>query len=127
MGRDRISAAARDALDRRLERRILEGLDLPAVVAYEVVVMVAADVGRLEPGHAVPQVDPLDEPELVEPLERAVHARDADARSASAHAVVDLLRRQAAVLLAHELDDDPPGASAAAAQLAEAGQRGVRP
>ena len=127
MGRHGISATARYPRDRGLERRILERLDLAAVVAHEVVMMVAADEGRLEPGHAVPQVDPLDEPELVEPLERAIHARDADARPSGAHEVVDLLRGQAAVLLAHELDHEPPGCSAAPAQLAKTPEGGVRP
>ena len=51
----------------------------------------------------------------------------ADTWPPRAHAVVDLLRREAAVLLAHELDHEPTGASAAAAQLPEARQGGVGP
>src|SRR5262245_40205762 len=37
---DRVAAAACYPLDRRLERGVLEWLDLPAVVAHEMVVMV---------------------------------------------------------------------------------------
>jgi hypothetical protein len=113
-----IAATVGDPLDGRLERRILERLDLAAVVANEVVVMVAAYVGGLEAGDAVSEVDALHEPELVHPVERAVHARDSDASAASAHLVVDLLRREAAVLLSEELDHEPPRPSAPPARRA---------
>jgi hypothetical protein len=75
---DEVSAAVGDALDRGLERRILERLDLAALVAHEVVVMIAAVVRRLVACDAVSQVDTLDEPERVQSLERAVYARDPD-------------------------------------------------
>ena len=90
--------------------------------------MVAARMSRLEACDPVAEIDPLDEPELVDALERPVHARDPHARTLRcAHAVVDLLRRQAAVLLAEELDDAPPCAAAAAARLAEPRERRVGP
>ena len=120
MGGDRVPAPVRDALDRRLEPRVLERLDLAAVVAHEVVVVVASGVSGLETRDAVAEVDPLDEPELVHPVERSVHARDSDSTAARTRRVMDLLRGEAAVLLAEELDDDvvarrrcgrsPPGA-----------------
>ena len=43
-----VPASVCDALDRGLEGGILERLDLPAVVAHEVVVMVTTGVSRLE-------------------------------------------------------------------------------
>ena len=105
-----VAASVRDALDRRLEAGVLERLDLPAVVADEVVMMVAARVGRLEACDAVAEVDPLHEPERVHTFECAVDARDSDTAAARAHFVVDLLRRQTAILLAEELDDESPRA-----------------
>jgi hypothetical protein len=59
---DCVPAAVGDALDRRFERRVLERLDLAAVVTDEVVMVVAAGMGRLEARDAVAEVDPLDEP-----------------------------------------------------------------
>ena len=79
--------------------RIFERLDLAAVVAHEVVVMVAARMCRLEARHAVSEVDPLDETELVHALERSVDARDPDPIPSRTHELVNLLGREAAVLL----------------------------
>jgi hypothetical protein len=110
-----VAASVGDALDRRLERGILEGLDLPAVVAHEVVVMVAAGVRGLEACEAVAEVDALDEPERVHALECAVDAREADAHPASSRLLVDLVCREATVLLAEQFDDDPASPAAAPA------------
>ena len=99
--------------------RVLERLDLPAVVAHEVVVVVASGVSGLEARDPVAEVDPLDEPELVHAVERAVDARDPDPPAACAQRVVDLLRGEAAVLLAEELDDEPSRTAAPAARLAQ--------
>jgi len=79
VGLDRVAASICDALDHCFERRILERLDLAAVVADEVVVMVAAGMCGLEACDPVAEVDTLDEPELGEPLEGPVDARDPDA------------------------------------------------
>lgn len=68
MSSDGVSVAACDTNERRLERRVLEGLDLAAVVANEVVVVHAVRVRRLEAGDAVAEVDALDEAELREAL-----------------------------------------------------------
>ena len=102
---DRVAVADRDALDRGLERRVLEGLHLAAVVAHEVVVVIASRTNRLEAGDAVSELDPLDELELREPVEGPVHACDPDADAARAQALVDLLGREAAVLVVEVLDD----------------------
>ena len=122
-----IAAAVGDAFDRRLERRILERLDLAAVVAHEMVVMVAACVCRLESRDTVAEVDPLDEPQLVHAFERAIHAGDSDALPSGAHSVVDLLSRQATVLLPEEFDDETPRASAPPARRAKAVERELGP
>jgi hypothetical protein len=100
-----VAASIADARDRPLECRVLERLDLPAVVADEMVVMVALSVRGLEARHAVAEVDSLEKAELVEAFEGAVHARDPDLGTLGANAVVDLLRRQAAALASQEIDD----------------------
>ena len=101
---DGVAVPARDALERSLEGGVLEGLDLPAVVADEVVVMLAAGVSRLEARDAVAEIHALHEAQLVQALERSIDTRDPDARRPAAEVVVDLLRRDAAVLLSEELD-----------------------
>ena len=127
MRRHDVSAPVGDSLDRRFERGVFERLDLPAVVADEMVVMVAARVRRLEARDSVSQVDALDEAQVGHAVERAVDARDPDPSAARADAIVDLVRREAAVLLAEQLDDDAASASASAARFAEACERGLRP
>jgi zinc transport system substrate-binding protein len=122
-----VPTAVGDALDRRLERRVLERLDLPAVVAHEVVMVVAAGVGGLEARDTFAEVDALDEPESVQALERSVDARDSDARAPSPRPVVQLVRREAAVLLAEDLHDDLPRASAAPARLSKSKECSVGP
>jgi hypothetical protein len=112
-----VAAPVGDAIDRRLEGGILERFDLAAVVANEVVVMVAAGVGGLVASDAVTELDALHEAEGVHPFERAVHACDPDPRSSRPRPLVQLVRREAAVLLAQELDHDLPGAAAPAARL----------
>ena len=120
MRSDVVTPTAGDGHDRCLERGILERLDLSAVVADEVMVMISSRVGALEARDPVPEVDPLHETELVEAVERAVDARDPDLRAPGAHAVVDLLRREAAVLAPEEFDDEATSAAAPAAHVAQA-------
>lgn len=117
---DDVPASVGDALDRRLERRVRERLHLPAVVADEVVMMLAVVVVRLlEAGDAVAEVDALDEPERGHPVERAVDTRDPDARAACAGVVVQFLRREAALLLTEDLDDHLASPSASPAHVAQ--------
>jgi zinc transport system substrate-binding protein len=125
--RDDVPASVRGPLDGRLERPILERLDLAAVVAHEMVVVIAVGVSRLEPCHAVSEVDPLNETELVQAVQRAVDARDPDPAASPAHPIVDLLRREAAVLLAQQLHDESSCAPASPARRTEPGERGLRP
>ena len=90
--RDVVAAAAGDPGDRLLERRVLERLDLSAVAADEVVVVLTLRIRALEARHTVAEVDALDEAELGEAVERPVDARDPDPGAARAHGVVDLER-----------------------------------
>ena len=125
---DDVPAPVGDALDRRLERRVRERLHLPAVVADEVVVMLAFVVVRLlEAGDPVTEVDALDEPERGHPVERAVDARDPDARAAGAGLVVQFLRGQAALLLTEDLDDHLASPAAAPARVAQTRESGLGP
>ena len=98
MCRDLVAPPAGNALERLLERRVLERLDFPAIAADEVVVMVAARIHALEACDPVSEVDTLDQTELVEALERAIDAGDPDPWPARADPVVNLLRGQTAVL-----------------------------
>jgi zinc transport system substrate-binding protein len=116
-----------DALDRGFERRVLEWLDLPAVVAHEMVVMVAAGVRRLEARDSIAEVDPLDQPELVHAVERAVHARDSDSSALRPDAFVNLVRGEATVLLAEQLDDASSRTTASPACLAKSCEGDLRP
>ena len=92
------AGAAAERLERLLERLVVESLDAAALVADEVVVVLDARLHGLEAGKAVSDVDPLEQPEVGELVEAAVDARDPDGTPLVAEAVVDLLRRQAAVL-----------------------------
>ena len=75
---DRIAEPAGGALDRRLERGVGERLDLAAVAADDVVVVLAVVAGGLVAGDPVADVDALHEPELGELVEHAIDGRDPD-------------------------------------------------
>ena len=81
MGSYRVAAPVGHALDCRFQRRILERLDLAAVVADEVMMVITAGKRRLEAGAAVSEVDTLNEPEPIEPFERSIDACDSHAWS----------------------------------------------
>lgn len=99
--------AARGLLERLLEAVIRERLNPAAVVADQVMVVLAARVGRLETGNPVAELDALHKAELDELLEGAVDARDTHTATLAADAVEDLLRRPAARLCAQVLDHCP--------------------
>src|SRR3990172_4932661 len=88
-----------------LEGRVEEGLDLAAVVADEVVVVLPVRLRRLETRDAVADVDALDEMELREQIEHPIDTRDPDAPAPAADAVEDLLGRAPATLPFHLLHD----------------------
>ena len=88
-----------------LEGRVEEGLNLAAVVADEVVVVLPVRLRRLETRDAVADVDALDEMELREQIEHPIDTRDPDAPAPAADAVEDLLGRAAAALPFEVLHD----------------------
>ena len=122
-----VAAPVGDAFDGGLERRILERLNLSAVVTHEMVMVVAARMSGLVARDPVAKVDSLHEPELVHAVERAVHAGDPDPGTARTDAIVDLVRREATVLLAEELDDHASRPATAAADVPQSIERGLRP
>ena len=105
---DRVTGSPFDLPKRSLELVVGEGLDLAAVVADEVVVMLAAGVHRLEARGAGADVDALDESVLAQTLEDAVDAGNPDAAALRAQLVEDLLGGQAAILSPEQLDDRSP-------------------
>lgn len=124
---DGVPAAVCHASDSGFERWILERLDSSAVVAHQVMVMVASRMRRLEASEPVAEIDPLYEAESVETLDGAVDARDSDARPGRPELLVDLLRRETASLPAEEFHDGSPRASASAARRAETFERRLCP
>ena len=116
---DVVAQPAGGARDRALERGIGERLDLAAVLADHVVVMVAARRGGLEAGDPVADVDALDETEVREHLEHAVDRGDPHRAVARTQVVVDLLRARTAVLLRHQVEDGGAGAAGTEAGLAQ--------
>lgn len=65
------------------------------------------------------KVEPADEPELREGLERAVDARKSDSRPSQANLLVDRGRRQAAALVGDDVDHDSPGRTRPDARFAQ--------
>ena len=96
MRRELVAPPAGDALEHGFQAGVLERLDFPAVVAHEMVVMVARGIRALETSDAVPEVDPLREPTLDEAFHRPVDARYADPSSFAAQAVVPDMRARRA-------------------------------
>ena len=105
---DVVAGLLLDRLDRALERRVVERLDLAAVVADEVMVVLVPGAHRLVAGDAVAEVDALEQALLDEAVDGAVHAREPDRRAARGERLVDLLRAAAAVLLVEVLDHGRP-------------------
>jgi hypothetical protein len=87
-----------DLPDRMLEPVVRKGLDAAAPAADQMMVMVAASRRRLVVRAAGPEVEPVDEPELGERLERPVDAGNADPRPPLTHPIVDLLGGETARL-----------------------------
>jgi len=114
-----VAAPTGDSLERGLEGGILERLDPSAVVADEVVVVLASGMRRLKSGDAVAEIDPLHEAGSSQALDGAVHAREAHPGACRPQSVVDLLRRQAAALAPEELDDLTTRPAAATARRAQ--------
>ena len=122
MAGNRVPRPALDLAQHGLELFVGEGLDLAAAVADEVMVVLAGAERRLVPCDAGAEVDPLHEPVLGELVEHPVHGGDADPAALAPEPVEDLLRRQAAVFAAEQVDDRAARAAAAALRF-ECGER----
>ena len=105
---DRVVDPAREPLDGSLEVGVLERGDLAAGVADDVVVMLAVRVDRLVPRDSLGGVDPSRQAQLVEQLERPVHACEADVLAPAVQAVRDLLGGHAAAEIGERLDHGRP-------------------
>ena len=81
---------SRNGVDRALKPIVAEGFHRPALATDDVVMVIAARLGRLVTGAAAgAELEPVDEPQLGKRLQRAVHAREADARSPPPNLLVD--------------------------------------
>lgn len=78
MARDGEAGVPLDAPERRLQLVVGEGLDAPALVADEVVMVIVRGLDALVVCAAVAEVELLDEVLLGEQVHDAVNARDAD-------------------------------------------------
>jgi hypothetical protein len=92
-------------VDRALERGIIERHELPALLADEVVVMLPARLGALEPRQALADRHALDESVVDEQLEHAVNARATRRLAPSTERVLDLDGAQSARLTGQKVDD----------------------
>lgn len=121
--------AGRHAVDRPLELLVLEGEDVAAGVADEVVmvVLVGARQVRLVARDALADLDARQELEALELVEDAVDARAADPAFAARKRLLDLLGRERARLLGEQVDDRLPGSAAAKAGLGETVGGRLRP
>jgi hypothetical protein len=100
-------------MDRALQVGVGERLDTAAVVADEVMVVLAARVHRLEAGAVTAELDPLHETVARQLFEGAVDGSDSDAAASRPQLVEDLLRAEAAVLSSQQLDHSPARAAVA--------------
>ena len=124
---DRVTGSPFDLPQGSLELVVGEGLDLAAIVADEVVVMLAAGVHRLEARCAGADVYALDEPVLAQLLENAVDAGNPDAAALRPQLVEDFLGGQAAVLSPEQLDDRSTGTAVSVPPRLKRGDSGFGP
>jgi hypothetical protein len=115
---DLVLEPAPDPLECPFEWGVGEGLNPPAVVADEVVMVLAARESRLVARHSS-EIDALNEPALQEDVEYAVDGGEANRTTGVAKSVEDLLGAQTAALLAEELDHRRPCFPASVARTAE--------
>ena len=97
--------ALRDAVYLAFESGIVEGDELAASLADQVVMVLSAGVDRLEAGLSRPDDHALDQPVLDEQLEHPIDARAAHRGSLGAQLVLDLHGAERARLAGQQLDD----------------------
>ncbi len=102
---DAVAQAASNPVERPLQAAVRERLDLAAVVAHEVVMVLAARQQRLV-ACSVGELEPLHELQPDELVERAVDAGEPDPAVLRAQRIEDLVRAQAALLTREERDHE---------------------
>ena len=106
-----IPRALFDAPQSLFEAIVLERIDLAAVVAHDVMVMVTAGLSRLVARRSVAELDLLDEAVGAELVERPIDAREPNSAAGGAKEVEDLLGGDAAGLSSEQIDDRAPGST----------------
>ncbi len=99
--------------DRLLQGVVLEGDHATAVAADRVVVVMALGIDPLVAGGAAADLDPLDEAELLELLQRPVDAGPADRGTAAAQLVVEVEGGDGAIVPGQRFDHRGAGTAAA--------------
>ena len=123
---DGVARLAFGLVQRALELWIGERLDLAAVGAHEMMMVLVLHDG-LEAGGRRADVDALDEALARQLFEAAVDAGDPDGTALGAQSVEDLLRGEAAVLPAEQLDHRPAGSAVAPTRPLEGVEGGFGP
>src|SRR6266540_3494222 len=127
VGRNGVPAALLDVAHDAFETLVGERVDLAAVVADDVVVVVFSVPDGFEAGDAVPEVEALDETLLREHVEHAVHACEADRFAELPELPVDLLGADTATLTVEKRDHPRTGESAPVPGRSELGERTLGP
>lgn len=121
VGADPVAKTTRDRVDGLLEPRVLERRDRPAAIADHMVVVVAVRERGLVSGGAVADLDSLHELQLVQQVQRPIHARQGGGSRTSAELLPDLLRGHAASLPGEEIDHRVAGAAGSYSVPAQGG------
>ena len=95
----------RETVDGLLKLGIVEGHEAPAVLAHQVMMVLAVGVRALKARQPLPDDDPLDEPVIDQEVKRPVDARAAGWRPLYAQGVLDLDRAQSAGFVGQQVDD----------------------
>ncbi len=99
-----VAAPRFDVADHALEPLVRKRLDLAAVVADDVVVVMFVFPNGFEAHYAVAEVEPLHEPPFGENVEHAVDAREPDPLALRLQLAMNVLGSEAALLGLEELD-----------------------
>ena len=118
---------ASEALELALEPLVLEGRHAAALLADGMVMVLSARDHRLVAGRPLAELDPLNQAQLVEKVDGAVDAGDADVAARPVKLLRDLIRREAAALAAQQGDDRLTGATGPVSSVAERRSRRLFP
>lgn len=117
---DDVVLAFGDAVERALKRLVVEGADTATVEADDVVVVVGGASGLVS-GFASPEIEPVDEPQPEQHVERPVDAGEANGLFLGPESVEDLVRGKAAIFAGQKLDNRAARAAGSMTRLRQAG------